>query len=250
MVECLELLELHPSRKLGLAIELGIKQWVRPTVKALTAIPMYTLDDSQRRSMGTDVALLIAIGQMMITTSRVTMGRTPPPIFYDFGDMACIFHGDIHKTSRCAEAWDTSWWNQIGRALTNLSDSPLSTAQVIDLIEGTDFLAAGVTKECIQEGLKEIRWKLQKEVDIWERVTEYLICWRWAIIIHTKPRLQTVFLHRFYTSVFPFFAPVGTLTFVIVHLIALTGLLYENSNTYHIATPTLISSTLISSILC
>lgn len=170
VVERLELLELHPSRKLGLAIELGIKQWVRPTVKALMTIPMYTLDDSQRRSMGTDVALLITVAQMMIMTSRVTMGRTPPPIFYDFGDMACNFHGDIHKTSRCAEAWDTTWWNQIGRALTNLSEPPLSTARVIDLIEGTDFEGAGVTKECVQEGLKEIRWKLQKEVDIWERV--------------------------------------------------------------------------------
>lgn len=171
----LEQLQLHPSRKLALAIELGIKRWVKPAVHVLADMPMYTLDDSQRREMGTDVALLIAIAQMMVATSRVTMGRTPPPIFYNWGDVACQFHGDGHRTSSCAEAWDVTWWNQIGRVLTDLSIPPISTARVIDLLQQTDFVGAGVSKECVEAGLNEIYPKLETEQQIWDRVTEKIL---------------------------------------------------------------------------
>lgn len=85
VLDRLEQIQFHPSRKLALAIELGIRKWVKSTVYTLANMPMYTLDDPQRREMGTDVALLIAVAQMMVMISRVTMGRTPPPIFYNWG---------------------------------------------------------------------------------------------------------------------------------------------------------------------
>lgn len=171
VVKRIESLKLRPSRMLGLAIELGIRAWVSPAMMALAKRPSYLLTNEERQEMGFDIALSIANSQLMLMTSRSQLGCIPPPVSFGWGHRTCQFYGDAHDKSPCAEAWDRTWYNVIGREVLN-PNAPLSVDDTLALIHSTDFVSAGVSSMCVSSGLENIHQRFEINTRVWDKLAD------------------------------------------------------------------------------
>ncbi|KAF9063119.1 hypothetical protein BDP27DRAFT_1427236 [Rhodocollybia butyracea] len=168
---------------LGLAITLGVRQWVEPALQQLFYIQMYSLSTSERDEIGSDAFAVISNAQLLLSdqslmhnsysqTNVCLVPVCPPPMAnVGFGMKGCRYYGILHEKSRCARAWDHGW-KEIGLRFIH-PEEPVHLSQAMWYIQGHPF--NGVSEECRIATIESLPPFFEIETQIYQRAVKRLV---------------------------------------------------------------------------
>lgn len=163
---------LAPARRLELARQFQIREWIAPAVQILMNTPLMSISIDNRTRIGHNILLLFAEAREALELKRKLLSAVPPNIPEDYPlTVWCESH------SRCIKVWDDIWFRTISRALLH-PQTPLPFDDAISFITQTPH--PGMRSECKQDFLD---WLVREDAfrdqrNITERVLNavYQLC--------------------------------------------------------------------------
>jgi hypothetical protein len=119
----LEGIYLDPSRRLELARQYSIHEWVPGAVDEIFQGKLADLNDLDLARMGVKVYSIIAKGMERLHIEIKRTANVEPPMTLD-PDWQCTKH------NMCVATWKRLWWDRIGRKLLQ-PDTPIKTTEIL-----------------------------------------------------------------------------------------------------------------------
>ncbi|KAJ6477788.1 hypothetical protein C8R45DRAFT_1102070 [Mycena sanguinolenta] len=123
----LESLYLLPSRRIELARQYSIHEWVKGAVEEIFRKKLVDLSDLDIARIGAKVYSILAKGMERMDIEMRRTANVEPPMTTD-PDWTCTKH------TVCIATWKRLWWDKIGRKLLH-PDNPIKTAQILDEVK-------------------------------------------------------------------------------------------------------------------
>ncbi|KAJ7793222.1 hypothetical protein B0H14DRAFT_2623114 [Mycena olivaceomarginata] len=119
----LEGIYLDPSRRLELARQYSIHEWVPGAVDEIFQGKLADLNDLDLARMGVKVYSIVAKGMERLHIEIKRTANVEPPMTLD-PDWQCTKH------NMCIATWKQLWWDRIGRKLLQ-PDTPIKTTEIL-----------------------------------------------------------------------------------------------------------------------
>ncbi|KAJ7291323.1 hypothetical protein C8J57DRAFT_1491817 [Mycena rebaudengoi] len=123
----LEDLYLPPSRRIELARQYSIHEWVKGAVEEIFQKKLADLSDLDIARIGVKAYSILAKGMERMEVEMRRTANVEPPMTND-PDWACTKH------TVCITTWKRLWWDKIGRRLLH-PDSPIKTAGILEEVK-------------------------------------------------------------------------------------------------------------------